>query len=134
MDIALYEYAGKVASDPRFKYGGDIKAVVRHALSLFLMALAQSVKDREPSIMFQMEALRRKQDEDAHREFVDYAGAQIDTASHLGKTRRRTTLLLLIRSARTIRAVSFLINNAEFRKMAQESGDEELQSWLEILS
>ena len=139
VDTTLEQYAQRVANDPRFEYQKDtdsMSALIRHALSLFLMALAQAVKDQTPSLMFQMEAIRRKQEDDQHKEFIDYAGAQIEVAQRTGKLgdQRRHILLRLIKSARTMRAAEYLVRHLEFRKLAQESGDERLQAWLEILS
>lgn len=136
MDTTLFDYAQRVVSDPRFQYQGDMGALFRHALSLFLMALAQAVKDQTPNLMFQMEAIRRKQEDDQHKEFIDYAGAQIEMAQRTGKLgdKRRSILLRLIKSARTMRAAEYLVRHVQFRKLAQESGDERLQAWLEILS
>ena len=139
VDTTLEQYAQKIANDPRFKYQQDadsMSALVRHALSLFLMALARAVKDQTPSLMFQMEAIRRKQEDDQHKEFIDYTGAQIEMAQRTGKLggQRRHILLCLIKSARTMRSAEYLVRHVEFRKLAQESGDERLQAWLEILS
>ena len=138
VDTTLEQYAQKMANDPRFKYQQDadsMGALVRHALSLFLIALATSVKDQTPSLMFQIEAVRRKQEDDEYQAFVDYARAQIEDAqAGITGNRRRTILTRLIKSARTARAVQYLVRDGKFRKLAQESGDERLQTWLEILS
>jgi hypothetical protein len=121
-----------------------VNALIRHAVSLFLMALAKSSgKDVSP-VKFQMEVLRREREEEDYISFVDYAQAQIKEAAAGIRTmtgRKSASLLLrgLIQAipsqpskAVRIRMQGYLTGHRRFVKMVESLGDESLKSWLEL--
>ncbi len=143
-DTTLDGYAQRAANAREYGYDGDVNALIRHAVSLFLMALAKSSgKDVSP-IKFQMEVLRREREEEDYLAFVEYAQATIKEAA-IGirtMTGKKSASLLLCGLIKTIssqaskavriRMQAYLIGHGRFTKMVKELGDESLKSWLEL--
>ena len=145
-DTTLDAYAQRAANVREYGYDGDVNALIRHAVSLFLMALAKSSgKDVSP-IKFQMEVLRREQEDEDYTSFVEYAQANVNEAEGLMTTvtgrrtagfRLREIVALLKRMPSPIvrlRVQGYLVKNWRFTKMVKELGDESLKSWLELAS
>jgi hypothetical protein len=143
-DTTLDGYAQRAANAREYGYDGDVNALIRHAVSLFLMALAKSSgKDVSP-VKFQMEVLRREREEEDYISFVDYTQATIKEAEEYARTMtgRRSALLLLRGLVETIscqaskavriRMQTYLTGHRRFVKMIEELGDESLKSWLEL--
>ena len=145
-DTTLDAYAQRAANVREYGYDGDVNALIRHAVSLFLMALAKSSgKDVSP-IKFQMEVLRREQEDEDYTTFVEYAQANVHEAEGLMMTvtgrrtagfRLREIVALLKRMPSPIvrlRVQSYLVGNRRFTKMVKELGDEALKGWIELAS
>ncbi len=143
-DTTLDVYAQRAANQREYGYDGDVNALIRHAVSLFLMALAKSSgKDVSP-IKFQMEVLRREQEEEDYTTFVEYARAQIKEAGeymqmvtgkgHAALLLAGVVMVLTKQPSSTVRLrmQSYLTTNGRFVKMVKELGDESLKSWIEL--
>jgi hypothetical protein len=142
-DTTLDEYAQRAANDRRYGYDGDVTALIRHAVSLFLMALAGSSGLDVSPVRFQMEVLRQRQEAEDFTAFTDYAQTTIKEAEEyattmMGRGQARvllTTLVAVISRhptpAMRLRMQSYLANNGRFVKMVQSLGSEDLKSWLE---
>ena len=85
-DTTLDAYAQRAANVREYGYDGDVNALIRHAVSLFLMALAKSSGQDVSPIKFQMEVLRREREEEDYTAFVEYAQATIREAEAAAKT------------------------------------------------
>ena len=143
-DTALDEYAQRAANDRRYGYDGDVTALIRHAVSLFLMALAKSSNQDVSPVRFQMEMLRQQQEEEDYTAFVDYAQTQIKQAGEhaqtmVGKRAADSLLRGMVAGitkhpapAMRLRMQSYLTSHGRFVKMVRELGDESLKSWLEL--
>ena len=145
-DTTLDGYAQRAANAREYGYNGDVNALIRHAVSLFLMALAKSSNKDVSPIKFQMEVLRREREEEDYLTFVEYAQATIKEAAAGIRTMtgKRTSLTLLHGLVETISAQGskavriqmqgYLTGHRRFVKMVKELGDESLKSWLELAS
>ena len=143
-DTTLDGYAQRAANAREYGYDGDVNALIRHAVSLFLMALAKSSGQDVSPIRFQMEALRREREEEDYTAFVEYAQATITDAGgyrYLASGRRQASdMLRLLTNAIAhqpsrkvrLRMQSYLTTHGRFVKMVKELGDESLKSWLEL--
>ena len=143
-DTTLDEYAQRAANDRRYGYDGDVTALIRHAVSLFLMALAKSSNQDVSPVRFQMEMLRQQQEEVDSSAFVDYAQTAVKEAEHYAGTmagRKRASFILrdVVNTvtkhpsqAMRLRMQSYLTSHGRFVKMVRELGDESLKSWLEL--
>ncbi len=146
-DTTLDAYAQRAANAREYGYNGDVTALIRHAVSLFLMALAKSSNKDVSPIRFQMEVLRLEQEEEDYSAFVQFAQAKIreadDPETHNRTTigRRRAVDLLsdILSTLRRqpsdvmrLRMQTWLIIDRRFVKMIQELGDDRLKSWLEL--
>ena len=143
-DATLDRYAQRAANQREYGYDGDVRALVRHAVSLFLMALAKSSGQDVSPVRFQMEVLRREQEDEDYTAFVEYAQAIIREAegNMLTVTGRAPAgyqlrgLVDMIRkqpsSVVRLRMQTYLIIDRRFTKMVKELGDESLKSWLEL--
>lgn len=145
-DTTLDEYAQRAANDRRYRYDGDVSALIRHAVSLFLMALAKSSGEDVSAVRFSAEILRQQQEEENYLAFVDYAQAAIKAAQeHVTTTAGTTPAGLVLRGlvaaiprhpslSLRLRMQSYLTSNGRFVKMVKDLGDERLKSWLELAS
>ena len=145
-DTTLDSYAQRAANQREYGYDGDVNALIRHAVSLFLMALAKSSNKDVSPIKFQMEVLRREQEEEDYTAFVEYAQAILKEAREeihtvAGKRAAFALLQSLVISIPThpssvlrLQMQSYLTTNGRFVKMVKELGDESLESWLELAS
>ncbi len=145
-DTTLDAYAQRAANQREYGYDGDVNALIRHAVSLFLMALAKSSSKDVSPIKFQMEVLRREREEEDYITFVEYAQAILKEAREeihtvAGKRAAFALLQSLVISIPThpssvlrLQMQSYLTTNGRFVKMVKELGDESLKSWLELAS
>ena len=143
-DTTLDGYAQRAANAREYGYDGDVNALIRHAVSLFLMALAKSSGQDVSPIKFQMEVLRREREEEDYIAFVDYAQATIKEAEEQAQTMtgKHSAKYLIRGVAETIshqtsrvvrmRMQNYLTGHPRFVKMVKELGDESLKSWLEL--
>ena len=143
-DATLDRYAQRAANQREYGYDGDVRTLVRHAVSLFLMALAKSSGEDVSPIRFQMEVLRREQEDGDYTTFVEYAQATIKEAEGcmtimIGRgpaayMLRDVVSAIAKQPSRTVRLrmQSYLTTNGRFVKMVKELGDESLKSWLEL--
>ena len=147
-DTTLDAYAQRAANAREYGYDGDVNALIRHAVSLFLMALAKSSgKDVSP-VRFQMEVLRLEQEEENFEAFVQFAQAKIREAADADFNRTINGKVLAVKllsdvldtlrkqpsSGSRLRMQTWLIIDRRFTKMVKELGDEALKSWLELAS
>jgi hypothetical protein len=142
----LDAYAQRAANQREYGYNGDVNALIRHAVSLFLMALAKSSGQDVSPVKFQMEVLRREQEEEDYTAFVEYAQATIKEAGeHMttmtGKHRAGQMLRVVVGTVAKqpsqvvrLRMQSYLTTDRRFVKMIKELGDERLKAWLELAS
>ncbi len=142
-DTTLDAYAQRAANVREYGYDGDVSALIRHAVSLFLMALAKSSGQDVSPVRFQMDVLRREQEEEAYSTFVDFAQATIKeaeewTRTYVGKTQAsyllRDMVMAIARHpspAVRLRMTGYLVGHGKFVRMVQDLRDEWLQSWLE---
>ncbi|KKL55108.1 hypothetical protein LCGC14_2258710 [marine sediment metagenome] len=143
-DTTLDEYAQRAANDRRYGYDGDVTALIRHAVSLFIMALAGSSGQDVSPIRFQMEMLRQQQEGEEFTAFTDYAQTTIReaeeyTSTMAGRGRAATLLGDLVgvlrrhpTPAMRLRMQSYLTGNGRFVKMVKNLGSEALKAWLEL--
>jgi len=143
-DTTLDDYAQRAANDRRYGYGGDKTALVRHAVSLFLMALAKSSGQDVSPVRFQQEMLRQQQEAEDYTAFTDYAQTTINEAANYGETMTgRGQAGVLLRSvvgtvskhpspAMRLRMQAYLTHHGRFVKMVRDLGDEWLKAWLEL--
>ena len=143
-DTTLDDYAQRAANDRRYGYDGDVTALVRHAVSLFLMALAKSSGQDVSPVRFQMEILRQQQEAEDYTAFTDYAQTTINEAHNYGQTMTgREPVGVLLRAvvatvskhpspAMRLRMQAYVVGHGRFVKMVQEIGDEWLKAWLEL--
>ena len=145
-DTTLDGYAQRAANAREYGYNGDVNALIRHAVSLFLMALAKSSGQDVSPVKFQMEVLRREREEEDYLAFVEYAQATIREAeaaaqtmtgmrpaSHLLRELVKTISYQASKAVR-IRMQAYLTGHRRFTKMIETLGDESLKSWLELAS
>ncbi|KKM78759.1 hypothetical protein LCGC14_1356630 [marine sediment metagenome] len=143
-DTTLDSYAQRAANVRDYGYDGDVNALIRHAVSLFLMALAESSgKDVSP-IKFQMEVLRREGEEEDYTAFVEYAQATIKEAGeYMSAVTGKGSAVYLLQGLLNVltkqpsgtvrlRMQEYLAGNRRFVKMVKELGDERLKAWLEL--
>ncbi len=145
-DTTLDAYAQRAANAREYGYDGDVTALIRHAVSLFLMALAKSSGQDVSPVRFQMEVLRREREDEDYTAFVEYAQAITKEAegNMLTVTGRRPAgyqlrgLVDMIRKQPSgvvrLRMQTYLSTDRRFVKMVKELGDESLKSWLELAS
>ena len=143
-DTTLDEYAQRAANDRRYGYDGDVGALTRHAVSLFLMALAKSSGQDVSPVRFQMEMLRQQREAEDYMAFTDYAQTTINEAHNYGETMTgRDQAGVLLRGvvgtvskhpspAVRLRMQAYLTNHGRFVKMIRDLGDEWLKAWLEL--
>lgn len=145
-DTTLDAYAQRAANAREYGYDGDVSALIRHAVSLFLMALAKSSGADVSPVRFQMEVLRREQEEEDFDAFVQFAQAKLKEADDADFNRtvggKRMAVELLSDVLATLRRQpsdvarlrmqTWLIIDRRFIKMVKELGDESLKSWLEL--
>lgn len=145
-DTTLDAYAQRAANVREYGYNGDVTALIRHAVSLFLMALAKSSGADVSPVRFQMEVLRQEQEEEAYDAFIQFAQAKIREADNAdftrtaaGKSRAIELLSDVLATLRRqpsdmmrLRMQTWLIIDRRFIKMVKELGDERLQGWLEL--
>ncbi len=143
-DTTLDEYAQRAANDRRYGYDGDVTALVRHAVSLFLMALAKSSGQDVSPVRFQMEMLRQQREAEDYTAFTEYAQTTINEAANYGETMTgRKPAAVLLRGlvgtvskhpspAMRLRMQAYLTSHGRFVKMIREIGDEWLKAWLEL--
>ena len=143
-DTTLDEYAQRAANDRRYGYEGDVAALVRHAMSLFLMALAKSSGQDVSFIRFQMEMLRQQREAEAYTAFTNHAQTAINEAGeYVGTMTGKVPATALLRgvvttvakhpsAAMRLRMQTYLIGHGKFVKMVRELGDEWLKAWLEL--
>lgn len=143
-DTTLDEYAQRAANDRRYGYDGDVTALIRHATSLFLMALAKSSGQDVSPVRFQMEVLRQQREAEDYTAFTDYAQTTINEAGeYVGTMTGKGPATALLRamvgtvskhpsSAMRLRMQAYLTSHGKFVKMVRELGDEWLKSWLEL--
>ena len=145
-DTTLDAYAQRAANAREYGYDGDVTALIRHAVSLFLMALAKSSGADVSLIRFKMDVLRREQEEEDFNAFVQFAQAKLKEADDADFNRtvggKRMAVELLSDVLATLRRQpsdvarlrmqTWLIIDRRFIKMVKELGDERLQGWLEL--
>ena len=143
-DTTLDEYAQRAANDRRYRYDGDVTALIRHATSLFLMALAKSSGQDVSPVRFQMEVLRQQREAEDYTAFTDYAQTTINEAANYGETMTGkepasalprgmvATVAKHPSPAMRLRMQAYLTNHGKFVKMVRELGDEWLKAWLEL--
>ncbi|MDP2324710.1 MAG: hypothetical protein Q8N51_11840, partial [Gammaproteobacteria bacterium] len=74
-------------------------ALVRHAVSLFLMALAKSSGQDVSPVRFQMEVLRQQREAEDYTAFADYAQTTInEAAEYVGTLTGKEPAGILLRS------------------------------------
>ena len=140
----LDRFAQRVANNPEYKYEGDMGALIRHAVSLYLWALAQTEGEDVSSIRFEMESLRRKAEDEAYISYADYAQVVIKEAGEhamvvTGKRLAADALWGLVTLIKrhpsgTLRPrmQACLTGNGRFVKLVKDLRDERLMSWLEV--
>ena len=148
-DTTLDVFAQRVANIREYGYNGDVSALVRHAVSLFLMALHNLEKKDISPIRFQMDVLRQESEEEDYTAFVQFAQAKIREADDpelhnrttIGRERAIRLLSDVLATLRRqpsdvirLRMQTWLIIDRRFVKMIQELGDEGLKAWLELAS
>lgn len=145
-DTTLDEFAQQAANDRRYRYDGDVTALIRHAVSLHLMAMAKLSGEDVSAIRFNMEVLRQQQEQESFTAFVDYAqttikeaegytttvsgkGAAVDLLWTLKETIPKHPSLAL-----RLRMLAHLTGHGRFVKLVKDLRDERLMSWLEVAS
>ena len=145
-DATLDKYAQRAANQREYGYDGDVHALVRHAVSLFLMALAKSSGTDVSPVRFQMEVLRLEQEEEDYTAFIQFAQAKIKEAADadFGRTltgkkiavELLTDILATLRKQPSgtarLRMQTWLVVEKRFVRLVKEMGDEALKSWLEL--
>ena len=143
-DTTLDEYAQRAANDRRYGYNGDVTALVRHAVSLFLMALAKSGDADVSLVRFHMETLRQQQEAEDYTAFADFVQTTIKEArEYMGTVAGKEAAVRLLREltsmipkhpsvALKLRMQAYLINYSKFVKMVRDLRDERLMDWLEV--
>lgn len=143
-DTTLDEYAQRAANDRRYGYSGDVSALIRHAVSQWLMALAKSSGEDVSAVRFSMELLRQQREEENYLAFVDYAQAAIKEAEGHARTTAgtgaaahllRDMVLAIPRHpslSLKLRMQAYLTSQRRFVKMVKDLNDEWLKSWLEL--
>lgn len=143
-DTTLDEFAQRAANDRRYRYEGKVEALIRHAVSLHLMAMAKSSGEDVSAIRFNMEVLRQQQEQENFTSFVDYAQTTIKeaegyTATVAGKgaavSLLRDVAAVIPRHpslALRLRMQAYLTGHGRFVKLVKDLRDERLMSWLEV--
>ena len=143
-DMKLDRFAQRVANNPKYKYETDVGALIRHAVSLYLWALAQMEDEDVSSIRFEMESLRRKAEDEAYLSYADYVQVVIKEAGEhamvvTGKRQAADLLWELVALIKrhpsgTLRPrmQARLTGDGRFVKMVKDLRDERLMSWLEV--
>ena len=143
-DATLGEYAQRAANDKQYRYQGKVDALVRHAVSLLLMAMAKSGGADVSLVRFHMEVLRQQQEAEDYTAFTDFAQTTIKEArEYMGTvTGKREASKLLRGVVATIakhpsapirlRMQAYLTGHEKFVKMIKDLRDERLMSWLEV--
>lgn len=143
-DTTLDEYAQRAANDRRYRYDGDVTALIRHAVSLFLMALAKSSDADVSLVRFHMEVLRQQQEAEDYTAFADFAQTTIKEAKEYmgtvtGKVLASRLLWDLVATIAKhpsapmrLRMQAYLTGERRFVKMVKDLRDERLMSWLEV--
>lgn len=143
-DATLNGYAQEAANDRRFRYQGDKGALIRHAVSLHLMAMAKSSGADVSAIRFNMEVLRQQQEQENFTSFVDYAQTTIKEAEGYTTTvAGKGAAVSLLRDvaaviprhpslALRLRMQAYLTGHGRFVKLIKDLRDERLMSWLEV--
>ncbi|KKM78516.1 hypothetical protein LCGC14_1359010, partial [marine sediment metagenome] len=131
-DTTLDAFAQRAANAREYGYNGDVTALIRHAVSLFLMALAKSSNKDVSPVRFQMEVLRQEQEEEDYSAFVQFAQATIREAEgHMttvvGRGPAAVYCWAVVRvidkhpsKAVRLRMQSYLTTNGRFVKMVRE--------------
>lgn len=147
-DTTLDVFVQRVANIREYGYNGDVSALIRHAMSLFLMALHNLEKKDISPIRFQMDVLRRESEEEDYEAFVQFAQAKIREAADADFNRTVTgkgiavkllsdvlaTLRRQPSDVARLRMQTWLIIDRRFVKMIQDLGDDRLKAWLELAS
>jgi hypothetical protein len=145
-DTELDVFAQRVANIREYGYDGKVETLARHAVSLFLLAIAAVDKLDATPIKFQMEVLRREREDEDYTAFAEYAQATIrEAGEHMttitGKHRAGQMLRVVVGTVAKqpsqvvrLRMQSYLTTDRRFVKMIKELGDEALKSWLELAS
>ena len=140
----LLTHAQDAANFPANGYHGDLSALVRHAVSMWLQALAESSKADVSQVAFNMEVLRQKAEEADYLAFVNYTQAAVKDAEEYASTvaGKRSAVDLLHGVVKVIakhpsktvrlRMEAHLTGDKRFVRLVQEVGDELLKSWLEV--
>ena len=140
----LDRFAQRVANNPEYKYEGDVGALIRHAVHLYLWALAQVEGEDVSTLRFEMESLRRKAEDEAYLGYVDYVQVALKEASEhamtvMGKRQAADLLWDLVALIKrhpsgTLRPrmQACLTGNGRFVKLVKDLRDERLMSWLEV--
>ena len=143
-DATLGEYAQRAANDKRYGYQGKVDALIRHAVSLFLMAMAKSSDADVSLVRFHMEVLRQQQEAEDYTAFADFAQTTIKEArEYMGTVTGKGLATGLLRDLVTtiskhpsapvrLRMQSHLTGERRFVKMVKDLRDERLMSWLEV--
>jgi len=145
-DTTLDEYAQRAANDRRFGYDGDVGSLVRHAVSLFLMALAKTTGEDVSLVRFHMEVLRQQQEAEDYTAFADFAQTTIKEAKeYMGTVTGKGLAGRLLRDVvatiakhpsapMRLRMQSYLGSHGRFVKMVKDLRDERLKAWLELVT
>lgn len=140
----LDRFAQRVANNRQYKYNGDVGALIRHAVSLMLWALAETEDEDVSHVRFNMELLRQKEEQESYIGYTNYAQVAIKEAEEHARavTGRRQAadllwgLVVLIKKhpSGTLRPrmQAYLTGHGKFVKMVKDLRDERLMSWLEV--
>ena len=143
-DMKLDRFAQRVANNPKYKYETDVGALIRHAVSLYLWALAQMEDEDVSTIRFEMESLRRKAEDETHMAYADHVQLTIKEAGEhamtvMGRGQAAGLLWGLVTLIKrhpsdTLRPrmQACLTGNGRFVKLVKDLRDERLMSWLEV--
>ena len=145
-DTTLDAFAQRAANAREYGYNGDVNALIRHAVSLFLMVLAKSSGQDVSPVRFQMEVLRLEQEEEDYGAFIQFAQAKLKEAAAADFNRTVTGKVVAIKllsdvlstlrkqpsDVARLRMQTWLIIDRRFVKMVKELGDDGLKSWLEL--
>ncbi len=145
-DMELDVFCQRVANTRVHGYDGSVETLVRHAVSLFLLAIANTENLDATPIKFQMDILRREQEEEDYMAFIQFAQAKMKDATDadwvrttMGRDRALGLLSDILATLRRQpsdvsrpRMQKWLVTDRRFIKMVKELGDDRLQGWLEL--